>query len=141
MLQIEMLPVDRLVPYIRNARTHSEDQIAQIAASIAEFDFTNPPIAPTDASVSRSAEKCLWFVQLLAPPALWKFYILGWTVRPVEMRPGALFRSRRWTAKPPRACFCLRNIYGFSCGLVNERRKRVSVGFASPRPKNDFGAS
>ena len=40
-LQIDMLPVDRLVPYIRNARTHSEDQIAQIAASIAEFGFTN----------------------------------------------------------------------------------------------------
>ena len=37
-----MLPVDRLVPYIRNARTHSEDQIAQIAASIAEFGFRQP---------------------------------------------------------------------------------------------------
>jgi ParB-like chromosome segregation protein Spo0J len=47
-LQIEMLPVDRLVPYIRNARTHSEDQIAQIAASIAEFGFTNPILIGAD---------------------------------------------------------------------------------------------
>jgi hypothetical protein len=46
--QIEMLPVDRLVPYIRNARTHDADQIAQIAASIAEFGFTNPILIGED---------------------------------------------------------------------------------------------
>ncbi len=31
-----------LIPYARNARTHSDDQVAQIAASIREFGFTNP---------------------------------------------------------------------------------------------------
>ena len=40
--RIEIWPVDRLVPYARNARTHSAAQVAQIAASIAEFGFTNP---------------------------------------------------------------------------------------------------
>lgn len=35
-------PVAALVPYARNARTHSEAQVAQIAASIREFGFTNP---------------------------------------------------------------------------------------------------
>jgi len=39
---IEMLQTTTLVPYARNARTHSPDQIAQIAASIREFGFTNP---------------------------------------------------------------------------------------------------
>ena len=37
--RIEIWPVDRLVPYARNARTHSDEQVAQIAASIAEFGF------------------------------------------------------------------------------------------------------
>ena len=37
-----MWPVERLVPYERNARTHSPEQVAQIAASIQEFGFTNP---------------------------------------------------------------------------------------------------
>jgi hypothetical protein len=46
--QIETLAVDRLVPYIRNARTHDADQIAQIAASIAEFGFTNPILIGED---------------------------------------------------------------------------------------------
>ncbi len=40
--RIELWPLDRLVPYSRNARTHSAEQVAQIAASIVEFGFTNP---------------------------------------------------------------------------------------------------
>lgn len=38
----EVRPVDSLVPYARNARTHSSEQIAQLRASIREFGFTNP---------------------------------------------------------------------------------------------------
>lgn len=34
--------VDSLIPYARNSRTHSEEQVAQIAASIREFGWTNP---------------------------------------------------------------------------------------------------
>ena len=41
-LSIEYRPIDALIPYARNARTHSEAQIAQIAASIREFGFNNP---------------------------------------------------------------------------------------------------
>jgi ParB-like chromosome segregation protein Spo0J len=40
--RIELWPVERLTPYERNARTHSVEQVAQIAASIVEFGFTNP---------------------------------------------------------------------------------------------------
>jgi hypothetical protein len=40
--QIEHVPTERLIPYARNSRTHSEAQVAQIAASIREFGFTNP---------------------------------------------------------------------------------------------------
>lgn len=40
--QYKALPVDDLVPYDRNARTHSQEQVEQIAASIREFGFTNP---------------------------------------------------------------------------------------------------
>jgi DNA modification methylase len=40
--RIELWPLERLKPYDRNARTHSAEQVAQIAASIVEFGFTNP---------------------------------------------------------------------------------------------------
>lgn len=41
-MELETREVGELIPYVRNARTHSHDQVAQIAASIAEFGFTNP---------------------------------------------------------------------------------------------------
>jgi ParB-like chromosome segregation protein Spo0J len=41
-LTVEYRPVEELIPSARNARTHSDEQVAQIAASIREFGFTNP---------------------------------------------------------------------------------------------------
>ena len=45
---IERISVDKLIPYARNARTHSDAQVAQIAASIREFGFTNPVLIDAD---------------------------------------------------------------------------------------------
>lgn len=44
-------PVDSLVPYARNSRTHSEGQVAQIAASIREFGFTNPVLVDGEGGI------------------------------------------------------------------------------------------
>lgn len=41
-LKITYRPTESLIPYARNSRTHSPEQVAQIAASIREFGFTNP---------------------------------------------------------------------------------------------------
>jgi len=46
--QVERWPLDRLIPHARNARTHSEAQVAQIAGSIAEFGFVNPVLVGDD---------------------------------------------------------------------------------------------
>ena len=40
--QIDYLPIEALIPYARNSRTHDPAQVAQIAASIKAFGFTNP---------------------------------------------------------------------------------------------------
>lgn len=50
-MQIEHLPISQLVPYARNSRTHSETQVAQIAASIREFGFTNPVLIDANGGV------------------------------------------------------------------------------------------
>lgn len=47
-LQVEYWPLDRLVPYARNARSHSEAQVAEIAGSIRAFGFTNPILVGED---------------------------------------------------------------------------------------------
>lgn len=41
-MQIELIDIEKLIPYAMNARTHSDAQVAQIAGSIKEFGFTNP---------------------------------------------------------------------------------------------------
>ena len=41
MLEIAYFPVTELIPYARNSRTHSDAQIAPIAASIRQFGWTN----------------------------------------------------------------------------------------------------
>jgi DNA modification methylase len=41
-LQVESWPIERLLPYAANARTHPDEQVAQIAGSIAEFGFNVP---------------------------------------------------------------------------------------------------
>jgi ParB-like chromosome segregation protein Spo0J len=50
-LAIEHRPVDALIPHARNARTHSDAQVAQIAASIREFGWTNPVLVDGDNGV------------------------------------------------------------------------------------------
>lgn len=41
-MEIKQVAVEKLIPYVRNSRTHSDAQVAQIAASIKEFGWTNP---------------------------------------------------------------------------------------------------
>ena len=47
-LVVTTLPVAALIPYAENARTHSPAQVAQIAASIAEFGFVNPVLVDAE---------------------------------------------------------------------------------------------
>ncbi|WP_212111494.1 hypothetical protein [Bartonella queenslandensis] len=41
-LNVQQIALEQLIPYARNARTHSDAQVTQIADSIAEFGFVNP---------------------------------------------------------------------------------------------------
>jgi DNA modification methylase len=47
-LVVERRAIEQLIPYIRNARTHSDAQVAQVAGSIAEFGFVNPILVGED---------------------------------------------------------------------------------------------
>jgi hypothetical protein len=49
--KVKTRKVAELIPYARNARTHSETQIAQIAASIKEFGFTSPIVIDEEGGV------------------------------------------------------------------------------------------
>lgn len=50
-LKVKNLPVKLLLPYANNARTHSEEQVKQIASSIKEFGFNNPVLIDYDSGI------------------------------------------------------------------------------------------
>lgn len=49
--RLEQVPIDKLVPYARNARTHSKEQIAQLRASLREFGFVSPAVIDSDYNI------------------------------------------------------------------------------------------
>jgi len=49
--RVEQWPIERLIPYARNTRTHSPEQVAQIAASMREWGFTTAILVDEDGSI------------------------------------------------------------------------------------------
>ncbi len=49
--KVEQWPIDKLIPYAKNSRTHSEEQVAQIAASIKEWGFTTAVLVDESGSI------------------------------------------------------------------------------------------
>jgi ParB-like chromosome segregation protein Spo0J len=49
--ELELVEISKLIPYINNARTHSEEQIAKLRASLREFGFINPVIIDREYNV------------------------------------------------------------------------------------------
>ena len=49
--KVEQWPIEKLVPYAKNSRTHSDDQIAQLAASIKEWGFTSAILVDEDGGI------------------------------------------------------------------------------------------
>jgi len=47
-LRVRLVPIDQLIPYIRNSRTHTDAQVALVAASIREFGRANPILIRPD---------------------------------------------------------------------------------------------
>jgi ParB-like chromosome segregation protein Spo0J len=48
---IQFWPLERLIPFAKNPRTHSDAQIAQIAASMDKFGWTNPVLADNESRI------------------------------------------------------------------------------------------
>jgi DNA modification methylase len=85
--QVRRWPVDALVPYAKNARLHTKEDVRVIAASIAKFGFTNPVLIATDKTIIAGHGRVL------------AAQVLGLTEVPVMMAEG-------WTEDEKRA-YCI----------------------------------
>ena len=56
--ELQLVPIDKLIPYINNARTHSPEQIAKLRASLREFGFINPVIIDKDYTIIAGHGRC-----------------------------------------------------------------------------------
>ena len=75
---IERKPIKDLIPYARNSRTHSDEQVAQIAASIKEWGFTNP-ILTDEAGMIIAGHGRVMAAQKLGIDELPVMVATGWT--------------------------------------------------------------
>lgn len=75
-IRYETWLVDRLLPYAQNARTHSDEQVAEIAGSIAEYGVTNPPLVTPEGELIAGHGRTLALKQL------------GWSETPVLIIEG-----------------------------------------------------
>ena len=48
---MELVPIEKLVPYVNNARTHNASQIMKLRSSLREFGFINPVIIDRDYNI------------------------------------------------------------------------------------------
>lgn len=56
--EMKLLPIDDLVPYANNARTHSKEQITKIRSSLREFGFVNPVLIDKDKNIIAGHGRC-----------------------------------------------------------------------------------
>lgn len=114
--RIERRPIDSLVAYSRNARTHSEAQIAQVAASMQRFGWTSPVLVGEDGTLIAGHAR----VQAAR--------LLGWTEVPCMLAAG-------WTAEERRAYVLADNQLALNAGwdadlLRFELEALAASGFA-----------
>jgi DNA modification methylase len=76
--KVEMWPVEDLIPYARNARTHPEEQVAQIAASMERFGFTIPMLVAEDGTIIAGHGRLL-AAQRLGIPEVPVMIARGWS--------------------------------------------------------------
>jgi DNA modification methylase len=95
--QVERRPISALIPWARNARTHSDAQVAQIAASMREWGWTNPVLVDEDGMIIAGHGRVLAARQL------------GFTEAPVMV-------ARGWSAPQKQAYVIADNRLALSAG-------------------------
>ena len=76
--KLQKWPLERLKAYTRNSRTHSDAQVAKVAASITRFGFTNPILATDDGTIVAGHGRLL-AARLLNMPKVPVLVVTGWT--------------------------------------------------------------
>lgn len=81
--EMQLVPIDKLIPYINNARTHSPEQLNKLRSSLREFGFINPVIIDRDFNIIAGHGRILAAKPRTSP----KFPAFLWiTLRPLRRK-------------------------------------------------------
>jgi DNA modification methylase len=131
--QIEHLPVEDLIPYAKNSRTHSPEQTAQIAASIREFGFTNPVLIGSDNDIIAGHGRVLAArkLGLVEVPCIRLGYLTDAQKRAYVIADNKLALNAGWDEELLKIELAgLRDDDGFDLGLTGFSEDELSAMFA-----------
>ena len=126
---IEAVPINGLVPYARNSRTHSDAQVAQIAASIKEFGFTNPVLIDADGGIIAGHGRVLAarVLKLDSVPCIRLSHLTETQKRAYVIADNKLALNAGWDAEALRLELSDLNQSDFDMGLLGFDAKELSA--------------
>src|ERR1700724_21233 len=118
--RIELWPIHQLIPLVRNPRPHSATQVAQIAASIAEFGFNNPILVDTKAGIIAGHGRLLAAqrLQLAEVPVIVLDHLTEAQKRAYVIADNKLAENAGWDDEMLRIELEALNQEGFNLGLT-----------------------
>ena len=131
---IETLATDSLIPYARNARTHSDEQVAQIAGSIREFGFTNPVLIDACGTIIAGHGRVLAARKLgmAAVPCLRLGHLTPAQVRAYVIADNRMALSAGWDEEMLRAEIAGLQADGFDVGQIGFTDDEIAAMLAPP---------
>ncbi len=131
--RFEKVDVDRLIPYARNARTHSKEQILQLRSSLREFGFVNPVIVDKDLNIIAGHGRVMAAKEegLTEIPCVFVEHLSDTQKKAYILADNRLALSAGWDADLLALEFADLKDLGFDLGLTGFDEKEIEKLFAN----------
>jgi hypothetical protein len=138
-LQIEQWPIDRLIPYARNARTHSDEQIAQVAASIVEFGWTSPILVGANGVIIAGHARLLAArrLKMAEVPVIVLGHLTEAQRRALVLADNKLALNAGWDEEMLRVELQDLDVNGFNLDLIGFSAEELEIILADPEGTNE----
>jgi DNA modification methylase len=138
-LQVEQWSIDRLIPYARNSRTHSDQQIAQVAASIQEFGWTNPVLVGADGVIIAGHARLLAArkLKMTEVPVIVLGHLTEAQRRALVLADNQIAINAGWNAEMLRVELQDLDVGGFNLELLGFSAEEVELILAGPEATNE----
>jgi ParB-like chromosome segregation protein Spo0J len=138
--EIESVSVEALIPYARNSRTHSDEQVAQIAASIREFGFTNPVLigAENDIIAGHGRVLAARKLELKDVPCIRLGHLTETQKRAYVIADNKLALNAGWDEELLAIELSSLREVGFDLGLVGFNAEQIEAALNPPEPESSL---